>query len=161
MLVIGILVSFWLYGIKKGLQVSALIFFVVFGIFMICVTIIYRRQYHESHINLMPFWSYFAIMSGKNELIKQIIMNVLAFMPIGMSLAVCINKTTWWKVVLIGSMISTSVELLQYHYKRGLCEIDDVMHNSIGCLIGYGIISLVRIGYKRFCKRSVESLVEA
>jgi glycopeptide antibiotics resistance protein len=160
MLLIGLLVSFWLCGGKRGLKVSALIFFVVYGIFMICITVIYRRQFHQSHINLMPFWSYAAITSGKDELIKQIIMNVLAFVPIGASLALGLKKAVWWKVVLVGCMVSVCVEALQFYYKRGLCEIDDVMHNSIGCLIGYGIFSLVRIGYERFCKRSVESLIK-
>ncbi len=42
MLVIGVLASFWLCGGKRGLQASALIFFVVYGIFMICITVIYR-----------------------------------------------------------------------------------------------------------------------
>lgn len=158
-LVIGVLVS-WLYGGKRGLQASALLFFVVYGIFMICITVIYRRQFHQSHINLMPFWSYTAIINGKDELIKQIIMNVLAFVPIGASLALGLKKAAWLQVLLLGCMVSVCVELLQFFYKKGLCEIDDVIHNSIGCLIGYGIFSLVRIGYERFCKRSVESLIK-
>jgi len=42
--------------------------------------------------------------------------------------------------------------------KRGFCEVDDVMHNSLGCLIGYGIYKLVRYGYKRLGKRSMAVL---
>ena len=160
MLVIGVLASFWIYGKKRGVQASALIFFVVYGILMICITVIYRRQFHQSHINLMPFWSYTAIMNGKEELIKQIIMNVLAFVPIGASLALGLKKAVWWQVVLAGCMVSVCVELLQFFYKKGLCEIDDVIHNSIGCLLGYVIFSLVRIGYERSCKRSLGTLVE-
>lgn len=148
MLVIGIVVSFWLYGIKKGIQVSALIFFVVYGIYMIGITVVYRHQFAESRINLMPFWSYAAIMNGKNELIKQILMNVLAFVPIGAALAQGLKKAAWWQIVLAGSMVSVCVELLQYHYRRGLCELDDVIHNTLGCMIGYGLYyfttSLVR-----------------
>ena len=149
MLVIGILASFWLYGIKKGIQASALIFFVVYGILMICITVVYRRQFHETHINLMPFWSYTAIMNGKDELIKQIIMNVLAFVPIGASLALGLKKAAWWQVLLPGCMVSVCVELMQYYYKRGLCEIDDVMHNSIGCLIGFLLMILFAKSIKK------------
>lgn len=150
MLLIGLLVSFWLCGGKRGLKVSALIFFVVYGIFMICITVIYRRQFHQSHINLMPFWSYAAITSGKDELIKQIIMNVLAFVPIGASLALGLKKAVWWQVLLLGCMVSVCVELLQFFYKKGLCEIDDVFHNALGCLIGYGLFLLTTLMVRRF-----------
>lgn len=152
MLVIGILASFWLYGIKKGIQASALIFFVVYGILMICITVVYRRQFHQSHINLMPLWSYSAIMSGKDELVKQIIMNVLAFVPIGASLAVALRKSVWWQVLLTGCLVSLCVELLQFYYKRGLCEIDDVIHNTTGCMIGYGVAKLIAYAHSAFMK---------
>lgn len=149
MLVIGVTVSLWTLGLKKGVQASALIFFIIYGLYVICTTVLYRHLLAESRINLIPLWSYTAIMNGEVKLIKQIIMNIMVFVPIGVSLAICIRKTTWWKVILIGCMVSICVELLQYHFRRGLCEFDDVFHNTIGCLIGYGLYSLARFGYKR------------
>ncbi len=161
MLVIGVMVSLWTLDLKKGMQASAMIFFVVYGIYVISITVVYRSLLEESKINLTPLWSYTAIMNGKKELIEEILMNVVAFIPIGVALAVGIKKTGWWKIVLIGSMLSVSVELLQYHYRRGLCEFDDVFHNTLGCMIGYGVYALAKYGYERICKRSVRTLVEA
>ena len=33
--------------------------------------------------------------------------------------------------------------------------MDDVIHNTVGCLIRYGLFSLMRLGYERVAKRSV------
>ena len=37
----------------------------------------------------------------------------------------------------IGLCFSMLIELLQLVLKRGLTEIDDVVHNGVGCVIGY------------------------
>ena len=36
------------------------------------------------------------------------------------------------------------IEILQLVSRRGLCEIDDVVHNMIGAVIGVGIVMLIR-----------------
>ena len=42
-----------------------------------------------------------------------------------------------WKIgLLIGIGISSSIELLQLVLCRGLFEFDDIIHNSLGFLIG-------------------------
>ena len=37
------------------------------------------------------------------------------------------------------------IEALQYLTARGLCEYDDVLHNSLGALIGVVIVMLIRL----------------
>lgn len=41
---------------------------------------------------------------------------------------------------------------------KGFSELDDVMHNTLGCMIGYGIYSLVRVGYERISERNMAIL---
>lgn len=36
--------------------------------------------------------------------------------------------------------ISFFIEILQLILCKGLCEVDDVMHKTLGCLIGYGVV---------------------
>ena len=139
--VLGILVSAWAYGIKKSIQISSLVGFVVYGIYIICTTVVFRPARDESRVlNLKPFWSYSAINSGDTRLIDENLMNVFVFIPIGLLLAVGIKKSRWWHIALIGCMVSVIVEFLQFYYKRGLCEFDDLLHNTIGCLIGFLMI---------------------
>ena len=58
-------------------------------------------------------------------------------------------------VLLIGCSISVTIEALQFCFMKGFSEVDDVMHNTVGCLIGYGVYAVVRYGFEIACKRSV------
>ena len=42
-----------------------------------------------------------------------------------------------------------SYEAIYNGEKFLIAEVDDVMHNTLGCLIGYGLYSIVRIGYEK------------
>lgn len=39
--------------------------------------------------------------------------------------------------------------------RKGLSVVVDVMDNTLGCKIGYGVYSLILYGYEKVCKRSV------
>ena len=81
-------------------------------------------------------------------------MNVLVFVPVGLligmiTLAYKDKSITqeYWKggviAIVVSLCISTSVEALQLLLKRGLSEVDDVIHNTTGCLIGFIIVALI------------------
>lgn len=44
-------------------------------------------------------------------------------------------KGSWLIVTIIGCGISVSIEALQFFFMRGFLELDDVKHNTVGCLI--------------------------
>ena len=39
-------------------------------------------------------------------------------------------------VVIALTAMSAGIEFLQYHFALGRCEIDDVIHNALGALLG-------------------------
>ena len=49
----------------------------------------------------------------------------------------------WWKVLLVVCSISIVIESLQFWFVKGFSEVDDVMHNMLGCMIGYGVYLLI------------------
>lgn len=100
--------------------------------------------------NFSPFWSYRAIENGKNDLLSENIMNVVVFIPVGLLLSCVSRRLKWWMGLLIGFGISLSIEFLQYVLKRGFSEFDDVIHNTIGCLIGIMLVALTK-GIWQFC----------
>ena len=57
-----------------------------------------------------------------------------------------INK--WYKVVLFGIGVSVLIEVIQLITLKGFCDIDDVILNGIGCVIGWNI-------YRRLFKNKV------
>ncbi len=85
-------------------------------------------------------------------------MNVVVFIPIGLLLGFVFKVQRWRIVLIVGVFISLSIEALQFSLKRGCTEFDDVMHNTLGCLIGYGLYASIRYGYEKISKRRVSVL---
>lgn len=109
-----------------------------------CSTVIFRIYSEERGFNLTPFWSYEAIINGDDILLPQIIMNIIVFIPIGILLCAMFAKGKLWKTIGLGCLLSISIEVSQFLFKRGFSEVDDVMHNTFGCLIGYLMVMGVR-----------------
>ena len=87
----------------------------------------------------IPFWSY-----RHPELRTEIILNYILFVPLGFLLYLCFgekrNHSGVWintvQVVLTGFLLSASIESIQLIFRIGLFEFDDMIGNTIGCLIG-------------------------
>lgn len=128
---------------RKGV-ISTLL--VEYSFLILCSTVIYRIATDDYKIYLTPFWSYAAIdTGGHDELIKENLMNVALGVPVGFLLSFIMNRRSWWKAGIVGFLFSSTIELSQLVFKRGLCEFDDVFHNTLGCVIGYGVGLLLMV----------------
>lgn len=112
---------------------------------VLCSTVICRASSGERHIEIMPFWNYSNIWNRVDypaDLI-EVLLNVALFVPIGLLLGGLGFKTK--KILLSGIFLSGIIEVSQFAFCKGLCETDDVMHNTLGCVIGYFVfISLFK-----------------
>ena len=142
---IGLVVFIAWKGFKTGLRYSAILLLVEYVFLIFCSTVIFRATGEISKYDFHPFWSYKAIQDGRENLLAENIMNVIVFIPVGLLLSIAFKQVTWWKALLIGCEISIIIETLQFFLMRGFSELDDVMHNTLGCLIGYGIMTILRI----------------
>lgn len=121
-----------LLGIGLGLAVYAVLYSTVLS-----------REIDTVHsIQLKPFQSYLAYLSGVNtEALRTNCMNILLFVPIGLLGETVLpnNWNLWIKmllVVFIGLFLSIGVEYLQFVRQCGEVEMDDVINNTIGTWIG-------------------------
>ena len=134
-------------GFKKGAKWLTRLMLLEYLVLLIILSVGARTVQAERAFDFTPFWSYRAILAGKTVLLTQAIMNVVAFIPIGLLLGCSFDRMKWWKVVVIGGAFSLLIETLQFVLKRGFAEVDDVWHNVVGCMIGYmlyvGIVYLV------------------
>ncbi|MDO4324090.1 MAG: VanZ family protein [Lachnospiraceae bacterium] len=114
---------------------------------VLSTTVLSRPVKAEYEYMLMPFWSYTAILEGQKDLLAENIANIIMLVPVGFLLPIVLksdgSRPDGKKVVLIGFLFSSSIELLQLILKRGLFEFDDIVHNTAGCLVGYMIYRLV------------------
>ena len=145
-----VLVSFW--GWKKGLKKIAGLLFAEYVFLIYCSTVIFRNFAEICGYEFIPFWSY-----ARTDLFVENIMNVVVFVPAGILLGCALRSMTWWKVLLIGCGISVSIEAMQYFYHRGFAETDDVMHNTLGCILGYGVYLMIQgLWNKVLSNKSIE-----
>lgn len=141
---LGAVVLITIKGIEKGLKLTAILSAIEYVSLIYCVTVFFRKCSETVVYNFTPFWSYEAILKGRNDLILVNIMNVVVFVPVGVLLSCSSRRLKWWMVLLIGFGISLSIESLQFVLKRGLSEVDDVIHNTLGCLIGIMIVAIIK-----------------
>ena len=104
------------------------------------VTLAKRLSGHEQYDRCVM---YRAIREGHGHLWTQAVGNVGAFVPMGMLLGF-LGRGKWWKVLLISVGFSVLIETLQFVSLRGFAEFDDVFHNVVGAMIGYGVYVGVR-----------------
>ena len=122
-------------------EVGILVLFCVYLTFLFGVTLLNRRPEESYSMELMPLWSYQeSILNGNVSLGEQIIYNIAAFFPFGIFLPVLIRKMQkLWRSAAAAAVLSAFIELTQLIFKCGLCELDDVINNTLGAAIGYGI----------------------
>lgn len=64
--------------------------------------------------------------------------NIALFVPVGVLLPL---TTGWkWKTVTVGCIFSIIVETIQLVTVRGCFDLDDVVLNTIGCIIGFVLL---------------------
>ena len=105
---------------------------------VVCAAVVFRPTLPVHHLHLTPFWVYTDFASKHhNEAVRDIVANLLLFLPLG-ALLVGINPSIkWYKVLLIGLACSLTIEVLQYIFMRGVTQTDDVIHNAVSCLVGW------------------------
>lgn len=156
---LGIIISVVSLGWRKGIRFSVLLLFVEYVSMIYGNTIFFRQKVVERVYDYAPFWSYSEILKGNTTaVLPEMITNVVVFVPIGILTGIVVPEPSWKKVLLLGLILSVGIELLQLSLNKGFAEFDDVFHNTIGCMIGYGIYSLVRMGYEKAFKRHVAVL---
>ena len=94
---------------------------------------LFSRRPMESRIFRGLFWE--IEMGYWNNIIQ----NILLFIPLGFLIG---GK----RGIIAGVLLSIGIELTQYIAVLGYCELDDVLHNTIGAAIG-------ALLYKKFGKR--------
>lgn len=131
-------------GYKRSTRKIALLLQIEYTIVLYCAIVFYRVSKEVREFDLRPFWSYKAFYDGQTELLMENAMNVVAFFPIGFLLGVSIKGIRWWHILLYGLCVSIGLEILQYALMRGLAEVDDVMHNALGCMMGCWMVCIFR-----------------
>ena len=110
------------------------------GMFNICLS-----NFSDSHAspNIVPIINTLKeVMDYGFYVLKQVCLNILLFVPFG--LLVGLIKQSGRNILIASLIISVTIEALQYYNGR-FADIDDVIWNVSGALIGY----LIYLSYQK------------
>lgn len=110
----------------------------LYCLFIVWYTLLSRATRPARTADLRLFWPFRNLLAGKptgKTDVIQNINNILFFIPFGL----CLTLKKWWKVLLVALCFSVVIEASQYVFALGLCELDDVISNTLGAMIGYWI----------------------
>ena len=113
----------------------------------------FRTQYTYSHYwqnftNFIPFKTVLNYIKLYNDGLRilsvlQLLGNFVLFLPMGAFLPCVFKKLDrFWKVVLSVFIMVFCVEVIQFLLRVGIIDVDDLIFNLCGAMIGYGIVRI-------------------
>ena len=124
---------------KKNIIFSVDIFFYV----VILFALVFLKD-NTRAVNLIPFSFIKDYVVDKQPLgIANIVGNIVMFIPMGIFLSM--KEKRFGKILLWIVVSSICIEVIQYAFIRGISDIDDVILNSVGGLIGIACYKISKL----------------
>lgn len=112
--------------------------FAAYTIFIVWYTLLKReprsaeRVFKSELFWAIKVWVDNPTVVNKAEAV-QYLLNILFFIPYGL-------KDNSKRVFASALFLSLLIELSQFIFNLGLCEVDDVISNTLGAMIGWGVM---------------------
>lgn len=134
----------YLINKKEKLILHKELFYLFYIIYILTLfQIVTFQDVSWSTSNFIPFKEIFRYDVGSNLFIKNIIGNVLLFFPIGIFINKAVLVTKKRYALILGFIISLSIELTQLVIGR-VFDVDDILLNIIGTLLGFICYNLIK-----------------
>lgn len=142
---------------KRLIIVSRLlfVFYMIFALYILLLSESFGRTVTDNYrYNLEPFVEikrfYHLLGTGCHEkAVLNLLGNIVCFTPFGLYLAVEMEKkkALIFKVTLLTFLFSLCVETVQLYFKIGIFDVDDLMLNTLGGMLGGMLYKILkRIG---------------
>lgn len=137
----------------KHMRIICTVMAVIAVTAILYVTILTRSE-SGAGADFIPFSS-FERAKIQPEIYRSMLMNVFLFVPLGLSLPFVFGGSTVKRIlftILIGLLLSITVEAIQYFIYLGMAETDDVICNTLGTAIG-SCAYLPTLLWRKLCKK--------
>lgn len=126
------------YNIKRNKEKPILrCLVIIYFIFVLLLTIITRTQKPTITAKMIPFWSWYEVLIHHNiMLFEENILNILMLLPLGIMLKLLTPNFKIKNSFYFGLVLSATIEVTQLIFRLGLFEWDDMIHNTLGCVLG-------------------------
>ena len=126
---------------------------------ILTATVFNRGAGNIEEINLVPFHT-LAEARSQRELYRSSFLNMALFLPLGLSLPHALPEKLRHKALVTAAAaagLSVAIEAVQYFFRLGYCETDDVIMNTLGALVGSTSFLLISAISKAVKKKSSPS----
>lgn len=105
----------------------------------------------EHHINLIPFETFRMRLTSPQSLSRYIIPQIVIFIPFGVLLPAILHnhRSRYFITLFSGLLLSIGFEWLQVMTRLGSGDIDDVILNGAGAMIGYHLFRSLDAIYQK------------
>ena len=90
----------------------------------------------ERSVNVVPF--------GNDPRLHEIILNILVFVPMGIFISALKKKDSFFGMVALVFLLSLFYESAQFIFAIGVCDITDLIANTLGGIVGAGMYYVFR-----------------
>lgn len=143
---------------KRKIRVISWIFFIIY-LFMMVYYLFFSEKMGRIpgkgyRYNLVPFaeikrYLHYRDKIGNFNVLLNLLGNVLCFVPFGFVIPILTSKQTFFRMLCLSMLASVLVELLQLISMLGSCDVDDIILNTLGGVIGY-ILFVIGRGIVRY-----------
>lgn len=133
------------------LSVWARTFFLPYFELILILTFLIRLPNNEIHYEIVPFWSYHEIfLNHDTDLLIQNFYNIAVFIPLGFLMPCCEFKIKGRNIgeketLIFGICFSAFIEITQLVTRLGYFEFDDMIHNTLGVIIGILLMKAIKM----------------
>lgn len=129
----------YLIKYKKKFVLHKEIFNLIFILYIMCLfEVVTFQDVNFGTSNFIPFKEIFRYNIGSRLFVKNIIGNVLLFLPYGYFISFYLKNKKIIPSTILTLVVSTTIEIVQLNIGRTF-DVDDIILNTIGGIIGSGI----------------------
>lgn len=127
---------------KERLQQGLRVLFAAYLVFIFYSTVVSRASLDKDLIRTEWLEGYKSVHDVYAN--SENYLNILLFVPIGCLVGLAVKKYRLIHAVLVGLFVSETIECSQLIWQRGTFDVNDLMNNTIGAMIG-GLIAVAVI----------------
>ncbi len=102
-------------------------------------------DYARGQGNFVPFKTILFYLRGERgqfNAILNLVGNTVPFVPVGFLVPLVYRKMTWPKALALAVAVGLAIEGTQVVFRVGIFDVDDVILNALGVVIGYWVFTL-------------------
>lgn len=136
------------------------VLYIIFVFYFLLISEIYGRtgEMQEYHYNLILFKEIKRFWNYRNQLgifatATNLLGNVLIFLPFGFFMAMASKYRSFLSTVIYSFALSLTIELSQLFMKVGCFDVDDLLLNTIGGMMGFVAFSICNVIRRNYAKK--------